>query len=422
MKIKQYPSGLRLVVNTKNDLNIVSFKIYVNAGARNESKDEYGLAHFLEHMFFKSTPNYNYQEISALFDGLGTKINAFTGTHNTCYFFKSLKNVFESSLKIFSEMFFNTTYDLREMTNEKKVVIEEYKMSKDDVQRSCIINAFKSLYEGSELDRDIIGTPKTIRSFKVEDLKRFKSRNYLPQNIVISVSGKIKLKEMERLLKKYFAPLLEGNFDGNYELASFVNVKPKNKFISKNKDNEQTFVYVLTELGKKTNKQMYAFDLLFAILGYGMSSKFFTTIRSEKGLVYNIDAGTQTIGTNNLAEISFSTSNDKVCEALTSILSIIKDCANGNISLDELEKSKNKYIAGLVYSKETNSDVSGINGASLINENKIEMQKQIESDVRAISLEQIITCAKEFYAQENYVVSCIGKCQKSNLYCYNHWQ
>ena len=94
MKIKQYPSGLRLVVNTKNDLNIVSFKIYVNAGARNESKDEYGLAHFLEHMFFKSTPNYNYQEISALFDGLGTKINAFTGTHNTCYFFKSLKNVF----------------------------------------------------------------------------------------------------------------------------------------------------------------------------------------------------------------------------------------------------------------------------------------------------------------------------------------
>lgn len=420
MKIKQYKSGLRLVVNKKNDLDIVSFRIFVNTASRNEKAEEYGIAHFLEHMFFKSTAKHSYQELSCMFDDLGTQKNAYTGMYNTCYFFKSLTNVFEQSLKLFAEMFFNDTYDEKEIANEKKVILEEYKMGNDDTQKKCILNAYKSLFYGTELEHDVIGTPKHIKSFTPSMLKEFKKREYLPEKMVISVSGDISLKEVEKLLKKYFSPLFDGNYNSKFPLAPHVEAKPKSQFVAYNKENEQSTVYILTDLGEKTNKQMYVYDLLFAILGYGMSSKFYNIVRGEKGLVYNIDADTTTVGTNNFAEIMFATSNTKVCESLKLILKILQDCANGKITEEELERSKNKYIAGMIYSNETNSGITMRNGSDLITENKIESHKQIVDDIRSVTLSQVIDCAKEFYKQQNYVVSSVGKCTKTDLACYKH--
>ena len=420
MKIKQYPSGLRLVVNYKNDLDIVSFRIFVNAASKDEKSNEYGIAHFIEHMFFKSTQNHSYQELSSLFDELGTQKNAYTGTHNTCYYFKSLKNVFEQSLNLFAEMFFNNTFDNKEIANEKKVILEEYKMGNDDTQKKCILNAYKTLFYDTELEHDVIGTPKHIKSFTADMLKEFKTKHYLPNKIVISVSGNIKLKEVEKLLKKYFSPLFDGEYNNNFLPAEHIEASPKTQFVFQQKDNEQSVVYILTDLGKQTNKQMYVYDLLFAILGYGMSSKFYNIIRGEKALVYNIDADTTSVGSNYFAEIMFATSNSKVCEALTSVLDILKDVSLGNITEEELEKSKNKYVAGMIYSNETNSGISMRNGADLITENKIESQKQIIEQIREVKLNQVIESAKDFYNQQNYVVSCIGNCPRSQIMCYKH--
>ncbi|MDY2696227.1 MAG: pitrilysin family protein [Eubacteriales bacterium] len=420
MKIKQYKSGLRLVLNNKDDSEIISFRIFVNVASKDETKEEYGIAHFLEHMFFKSTKEHSYQELANYFDELGTQKNAYTGTYNTCYYFKCLKNVYEQSMQLFSEMFFNCTYNKNEIENEKQVILEEYKMGNDDVQKKCILNAYNSLFYGTPLEHDVIGTPKHIKSFTADMLKNFKQKHYLPHKIVISVSGNVTIKEVETLLKKYFAQLFEGSYNEKYKKADFIEVNPKNKFILQNKDNEQSIVYILTDLGQKTNKQMYAYDLLFAILGYGMSSKFYNIIRGEKALVYYIDADTSSVGSNNFAEIMFATSNDKVCIALTSVLNILQDCKNGNITNEELEKSKNKYIAGMIYSNETNGGISLRNGSDLINDNKIETQNQIVQDIRAVTLKQVIACAKEFYGQQNYVVSAIGKCNKKDLHCYKH--
>ena len=74
----------------------------------------------------------------------------------------------------------------------------------------------------------------------------------------------------------------------------------------------------------------------------------------------------------------------------------------------------------MIYSNETNGGISLRNGSDLINDNKIETQNQIVQDIRAVTLKQVIACAKEFYDQQNYVVSAIGKCNKKDLQCYKH--
>ncbi|MBE7075400.1 MAG: insulinase family protein [Clostridiales bacterium] len=420
MKIKKYPSGLRLVVNEKKDIDIVSFRIFINAGSANESENEYGIAHFLEHMFFKSTKKYSYQQLSTFFDELGTQKNAYTGVYKTCYYFKALGNVFEKSLELFAEMFFNNHYNEKEIAKEKNVILEEYQMGNDDTEKKCITNAYKALYNGTNLEHDVIGTKKTIKGFDSQDLLNFKNKWYVPKNMVISVSGNVTLKQVEKLLNKYFSSLFKGEYNGNYNLPPCVKVTPKTHFVSSFKDNEQSTIYILTDLGEKTNRQMYGFDLLFAILGFGMSSKFYNILRGEKALVYHVEADTSSVGKNNVAEIMFATSNENVCQALSQVLQILKDCSNGKVSNEELEKSKNKYIAGMVYSNETNGGISMRNGADLISDNKIESAKQIVADIRSVTLQEIINCAKEFYSQQNYVVSSVGKCKLTDLKCYKH--
>ncbi|MBQ7884735.1 MAG: insulinase family protein [Clostridia bacterium] len=420
MKIKQYKSGLRVVVNTKKDLDIVSFRIFVKAGSCHEKQNQYGVAHFLEHMFFKSTPKHSYQQLSTLFDEMGTQKNAYTGVCNTCYYFKCLLNTFDKSLELFSEMFFNEEYDAQELSNEKKVILEEYKMGNDDTEKKCITNAYRSLFNNTTFEHDVIGTPQNIKAFSQQDLIDFKKEYYLPHNMVISVSGNVSIAQVEKLLKKHFSQLFDGEFAQEFKLPPYLTLNPKTQFVVSKKDNEQSTVYILMDLGKKTNRQMYVFDLLFAILGYGMSSKFFNIIRGEKALVYNIDADTTTVGDNNLAEIMFATSTDRVGEALTELLKIFKACAEGEITAEELEKSKNKYIAGMVYSTETNGGITMRNGSDLISDNKIETFKQITADINSVSLEEIISCAKEVYINKNYVVSAVGKCQRKDLLCFKH--
>ncbi|MBE7082678.1 MAG: insulinase family protein [Clostridiales bacterium] len=415
MKIKQYSSGLRVVVNTKKDLDIVSFKAFINCGAKDEQPNEYGIAHILEHMFFKSTPNYSYQELDSIFDELGVRKNAYTSVTRTCYYFTCLNSVLNKITPVFADMFFNIDFNKNELDNEKFVILEELKMGNDNPETKCVNEAYSNLFKATNFEHMVIGNAKTIKATTTENLKNFKQKHYLPQNIVISVSGNITFAQVEKLLKKYFAPLFDGEYKQQYALEPYKELSPKQKYVANIKQNDQSVVYILTDLGKTTEQQRYSYDIFFAILGYGTSSKLFSSIRSEKGLVYYISASATLVANNSLGEIMFATSNDKVGAVLEEVVEIIKDCKNGNITEKDLSKAKNKFIASVIYENETNSAISGKNGTSLLLENKIDDDKKIVEYYNSVTLEDVLNCAKMFTNFKNYVVSSVGNCNKNDL-------
>ena len=175
MKIKKYKSGLRIIHNEKTDIDVVNFNIFVNAGSTSEEPHEFGIAHFCEHMFFKSTDKHTYQEINTMLDETGTVSNAFTSHFRTCYYFKCLSSFMEKNIEIFSEMFFNKTFKSVDIKNEKNVVLEELKKSNDEPRKVSFINAYKALYKDTVLDHHILGTRKTISSFNANSLIDFKN-------------------------------------------------------------------------------------------------------------------------------------------------------------------------------------------------------------------------------------------------------
>lgn len=417
MEIKKYDNGLRLVVNTSKNKDIVSFKIFVKAGSMDEDADNLGTAHFLEHMFFKSTNKHSAKELLTTFDYLGANQNAYTSNTKTCYFFQCLSENVKNCVELYSEMFFNTNFSEEEIENEKNVIIEELKRDEDIPSSKCIRLAVGSMFHKTPYEHDIIGTEESVRNVTKQKLIDFKNKFYNPQNLVISVSGNVGISQISKLVEKYF--IKKFNNEGTFVREDkFYKLKAREKYVAFNKNNQQSCVYVITDLGNLSVHKRRVYMLYYAILGLDMSSKLFQKIREEKGYVYDISANSTVLLKNSFGEIIFQTSSENVDEALNEIQKIIKDCATGDITEEELNKVKNKISSELTYDTETNSAIASTNGSSLIDKNYIEKDEDIIRDIKSVTLKEIIECAKEIAKNKKFVVSSVGTCTKEQLKIY----
>ena len=415
MKIKTYSNNLRLVVNTKKNVDVVSFNIFVNVGAKNEGENEHGYAHFLEHMFFKSTKQTSYKDILKRLDDLGVSNNAYTTMTKTCYYFKCLSGVLEETIALFSEMFFNYDFNPKEMNNERRVILEELKMDEDDQTKKAIVMSFLKMFKNTIYGHEIIGTSKSIKSVTTERLTVFKKRYYLPHNIVISVSGNISFGKINTLIKKYFISKMGQTAINEPEYNQPVNAVNGAQYITKKKDNKQSVVYILTDFGKRSFHERAVLNLYYAVLGYGMSSQLFEILRGKKALVYSIDAGCSTMGDNTISEILFSTTTNNVESALREVRNILRKCADGNISIDELTRAKNKLIASIEYANESNSKISEMNGSDLIANGFIRKDKEVINEILSVTLTDVKNAAIEVLNNNSFVVSGVGNCTNKML-------
>ena len=127
----QFDNGLKLVANKIEGLMSVSVGVLVKTGSANESEQENGISHFIEHTVFKGTKNRSAFDISDGIDKIGAQINAFTSKELTCFYTKSTSDHLEESMDVLSDILFNATFDEEELKKEKGVIIEEINMSED---------------------------------------------------------------------------------------------------------------------------------------------------------------------------------------------------------------------------------------------------------------------------------------------------
>src|SRR3989344_2730456 len=160
-------------------------------GSRYEDERENGLAHFLEHMFFKGTKKRpSARAISEQLDGVGSVYNAFTAKDRTAYYAKVASRFMDTALDVISDIFLNSTLPASEIKKERGAVIQEIDMYEDMPMRS-VCDVFESLIFGAEhpLGRTILGPKENIRSFTRKAFEQYHKRNYTSENTVIAVAG-----------------------------------------------------------------------------------------------------------------------------------------------------------------------------------------------------------------------------------------
>lgn len=279
-------NGLRVVSELIPHVRSVSLGIWADVGSRDEAPEQNGIGHFLEHMVFKGTRKRNTREIAQSLESLGGYLNAFTTKEHTCFYARVLDANVSEAMDVLFDLVSNATFRPQELEKEKLVVIEELRNSQDDPEDIIHDYFEKALFPEHTLGNPIIGTEENLRKFKREDLRRRLVTHYGPSALVVSAAGNVNHRELVRLVEKHSRgirftdrrPVRQPNND----------LTQPSTFEEHRRQIKQAHVCTGTLAYSITHKQRYPLLLLNAILGEGMSSRLYQTIRERHGMAYSV--------------------------------------------------------------------------------------------------------------------------------------
>ncbi|MCM1043498.1 MAG: insulinase family protein [Corallococcus sp.] len=385
---KTYKSGLRLVAKHMPSLYTVCLGIYVNVGSIREDKSVNGYSHFIEHLMFKGTTRRSAYQISEDMDNIGAQLNAFTSKDNTCFYTKSASTDLENCIDLLSDMYFNSQFDEKEIQREKNVVIEEINMGLDMPEDVCQDLIAEAAYFNQQLGQTIVGSAENIKYSDRHSILNFKEKYYVPSNTVISVAGNFDIDNLDTLIERYF----ENNFKSKY---SAVNKEENStftagKFLYKFKDTEQSHISLAySGVSMENEEEARIFSLLSNILGGGMSSRLFQSIREKNGYAYSVYSFPSVYSNTGYLEIYCGTNPENLTDLTKLLQEELKKFVDEGITEAELARAKAQMTNGAYMGLENTMTVMTTYGRNMLKLNKVfDMEKRVAATQR-ISVEQV---------------------------------
>ncbi len=304
MKKDILANGLTVLFEHKNG-NSVVVEVMAKVGSNNETREEAGISHFIEHMLFEGTEKRpSNWLISNEIERVGGEFNAYTTNERTCFYAKVAKKHFALSLEVIADVVKNSLFKLENIKREKNVVIKEIDLINDEPRYYQWDLLQRTLFSKHPSKNPVYGDKKVIKNLTREKLVDYFNKHYGPQNLVVSIVGNI--KNWKEQVKKNF------DFDKKGKTKQ-INVKEpilKSNIIKKEK---KKIVNTYMVLGFKTcttnHPDAYVLEVINGVLGRGQSGRMFTEIRANKGLAY--DVGTQNINESTFGHFSVYATIDK---------------------------------------------------------------------------------------------------------------
>ena len=297
------PNGVK-IVHRWTPSPVAYIGVMVGAGTRDESPEENGMAHYIEHCVFKGTEHHTARQIIHAIEGIGGEINAYTTKEETTFYAAILCEHVQLTLHLIAEMIQEPAFKKEETDKERMVILDEIE-SYNDQPSELIYDDFESLvFAGSSLAQPILGTKKTLKhiSSKPEYARNWMAAHYRPERMVVFCQGNLKPEKVFRLAEREFGDLLSNSAKGAVLQQSGLTVNSVNGLTgAAGLDSPRTASYhkhthqVHAMLGGKAyplgHENQLAMFLLNNILGGGsLNSRLNLSLREAKGLVYTVES------------------------------------------------------------------------------------------------------------------------------------
>src|SRR4029077_17686291 len=200
---KQLPNGLDVIAEVNPDSHSFAAGLFVKTGSRDEDPAINGVSHFLEHMMFKGSSKYTWEDVNRIFDELGAKYNAFTSQEMTAYYANVLPEFTERAVEHLSHLL-RPAIRVEDFTTEKKVILEEIAMYLDDPGHRLYEKLMEVHFGNHPLSMSILGSPESIQRLKPDQMAGSFRQRYGPGNMVLAATGKLEFDDVVRLAEKYY--------------------------------------------------------------------------------------------------------------------------------------------------------------------------------------------------------------------------
>jgi len=402
---KVLKNGLRLITVPMKDSQSAIAMVLVEAGSDYESKEINGLSHFLEHMCFKGTTNRTGEEINYNLDSLGAESNAFTSDEVTGYYAKSHSKKVRKILDIVSDIYLNPTFPEHDIEIEKGVIIEEINMYQDMPDRVAWYVWEELLYGDQPAGRTILGSKENIKKFTRDDFVKYYDTHYVPEKTTVVVAGDIDNKAILKQVEEKF-----GSAENNK-----ISKKPKVKISQKspalkiqNRKTDQSHIRIGFHSFKMGDKRNIPLGVAKSILGSGMSSRLFKKMREELGMCYYTRAAVNTGADSGNFVVFAGVGPSRAKEAVSVIIDEFKKMRDDEISEKELKKAKEYIMGNMATSHETSESWADFFGFQEIMNQDIKDLKQLEKEIRAVTVKDIKKVLKQVIKKESLNLAIVG--------------
>jgi len=402
LNISKLDNGLTVVTDNMPHLESAALGIWIKAGSRNETADQHGIAHLLEHMAFKGTHTRSAQQIAEEIENVGGELNAATSIETTAYYARVLKPEVNHASDILYDIIANSVFDEKELRREKHVILQEIGASLDSPDDQ-IFDQFQSKAFGNNqpIGRPILGTPETVNGFSPDEIRAYLDAHYHGPNMVLAAAGAVDhdalVKQAESTYSTFSSHSTEEASEAHYIGGESII-----------EDDYQEAQIIMGFEGRAYHvRDFYASQLLATILGGGMSSRLFQEVREKHGLCYSISAFHWGFSDTGVLAIHAATGKEDLRELVSLIVDELKR-ASDDIAQEELDRARAQIRSGLLMGMESPASRAGQVARQILLFGRVIPNEELMERLDALSVERVRDLAGRIFHESQPTISALG--------------
>lgn len=389
-------NGIRIIHKQTSD-EVAHCGIIINAGSRDESEHEQGIAHLIEHVLFKGTKKRKAFHILNRIDSVGGELNAYTTKEETCIYASFLTRYFERAVELIADITFQSTFPDKEIIKEKAVIEDEINSYLDNPSEQIFDDFDEQIFWNHPLGKNILGTPDSLKKIKRKDILNFVQRNYTSNQIVFSSIGNIPEALLKRIMEKHLGSVKLKTSD--QKRKAFKTYKPCE--VETKKDTNQSHCIIGNLAYGVNHKERTSLVLLNNLLGGpAMNSRLNLAIREKYGFTYNLESNYAIFTDTGLFSVYMGTDTkhiERCVQLVHKELDLLKTKRMGS---QQLQIAKQQLIGNIALAQESKVNLMLSLGKSILLFNKVDKLSDIYKKIESITPEKILAIANQVFEKK----------------------
>ena len=401
-------NGATVLLDHVDGVRSASIGLWFRAGSRDETPQEAGAAHFIEHMLFKGTASLSSAELAGRMDDIGAEANAFTSRDCTNYYMRVLDKRMPEAAELLADMLFNSRFDEGDMDTERGVILDEMRMYEDmpdDVANEMLV---RTCFPGA-LGAPVLGSRESVEELTRSGLLGFKSRHYAGPGTVLAVSGRFDDGDASALADRLAA--LPAEPAAAPERAEYTP-----GIALEGRDTEQNQLLLAFPGITYGSGERPAMAIMNTILGGSASSRLYTRLRDELGLCYDLESFDMAYADTGLVGIGAATSAGNEQRALREITDGLRRFLDEGPSDSELARAKAQAESGAVIALESTLARMRRMGQSELFLGRVDSIDEVVERYNAVTREDVLDFARRTFDFSRLSVAALGKVRAREEY------
>ena len=389
-------NGIRVVHRRTGGL-IAHAGLLVNAGSRDETDREHGVAHLIEHMVFKGTRKRKAYHIISRLEDVGGEINAYTTKEETCVYASFLKEDYSRAFELLKDIVFNSIFPEREIKREKEVIIDEINSYLDN-PGELIFDEFEDLvFRGQSIGRNILGTPQSLSEISREDILRFIREHYNTDEMVLCFVGGISPGRLKKSVERHFGAI-PGNIRNRIRKAP-GEYKPGQLHSDKNSYQAHC---IIGNIGYNLqDERRIGLHLLNNIIGGpGLNTRLNMSLRERNGYSYNTESHYSPYSDTGVLSVYFSSDKSKLERSRKVVMREFARLREDRLGTLQLHRAKRQLLGQIAISSENHETLMLSNAKSYLVYDRIDSLEETGKKIEGIDSSEILDIANEILAEE----------------------